>query len=133
MYFIDRMDSNSWQAPGSFGWRRRVSSNTRKADWFFPAERKTTLDQITETETKIALDKFYVAKYPDGAVQQVCKQEYKGLMKEGWVDLNGNKYNWAIRSRLTPIKTVARIIKKHLCGILSALLLQVSNGLQRGR
>ncbi|MBA3614079.1 MAG: transposase, partial [Nitrospirales bacterium] len=37
-------------------------------------------------------------------------------------------YAWAICSRLCPIKKVARIIKKHLWGILNAVLLQASNG-----
>ena len=37
-------------------------------------------------------------------------------------------YAWAIRSRLCPIKTVVCIIKKHLWGILNAVLLQASNG-----
>jgi transposase len=37
-------------------------------------------------------------------------------------------YAWAIRSRLAPIKKVARTIKKHLWGMLNAIVLQVSNG-----
>ena len=37
-------------------------------------------------------------------------------------------YTWAIRSRLTPVKKVARTIKKHLWGILNAIMLQASNG-----
>jgi transposase len=37
-------------------------------------------------------------------------------------------YAWAIRSRLEPIKKVAKIIKKHLWGILNAIILKVTNG-----
>ena len=37
-------------------------------------------------------------------------------------------YAWAIRSRLAPIKKVARTIKKHLWGILNAIVLQANNG-----
>jgi len=37
-------------------------------------------------------------------------------------------YAWAIRSRLGPIKKVARTIKNHLWGILNAIVLQASNG-----
>ncbi len=37
-------------------------------------------------------------------------------------------YAWAIRSRLEPIKKVAKIIKKHLWGIVNAIVLKVSNG-----
>ena len=37
-------------------------------------------------------------------------------------------YSWAIRSRLEPIKKVARMIKKHLWGILNAIVLDANNG-----
>ena len=37
-------------------------------------------------------------------------------------------YAWAIRSRLEPIKKVAKRIKKHLWGILNAILLKANNG-----
>ncbi len=151
----------------------------------WPAYINATLDQIPEAKNKIAFDKFHVAKYLGGAVDQVRKQEHKALMREGWEDLKGTKYDWltnlrnlsrhrqcafkvlrastlktarawaiktlamklwhyasrtwaekgwsqwyawAIRSRLAPIKKVARIIKKHLWGILNAIVLQASNG-----
>lgn len=38
-------------------------------------------------------------------------------------------YSWAIRSRLEPIKRVARMIKKHLWGILNAIILRATNAL----
>ncbi len=151
----------------------------------WPADIKATLEQIPEAQSKIAFDKFHVAKYLGGAVDQVRKQEHVALMREGWEDLKGTRYDgltnlrnlsrprqcafkvlrastlktarawaiktlgmrlwhytsrtwaekrwkqwyaWAIRSRLGPIKKVARIIKKHLWGILNAVLLQASNG-----
>jgi len=151
----------------------------------WPAYIKATLDQIPEAQNKIAFDKFHVAKYLGGAVDQVRKQEHKALMQEGWDDLKGTKYDWltnlrnlprkrqctfkvlrastlktarawaiktlamklwhyasrtwakkgwtqwyawAIRSRLAPIKKVARTIKTHLWGILNAVLLQANNG-----
>jgi transposase len=151
----------------------------------WPAYINATLDQIPEANDKIAFDKFHVAKYLGGAVDQVRKQEHKALMGAGCDDLKGTKYDWltnlrnlsrsrqctfkvlrastlktarawaiktlgmqlwhyisrtwaekgwkqwyawAIRSRLTPIKKVARTIKKHLWGILNAIVLQASNG-----
>ena len=151
----------------------------------WPAYLTATLDQIPAAKSKIAFDKFHVAKYLGGAVDQVRKQEHKALLGDGWDDLKGPKYDWltnlsnlsrkrqcafkvlrastlktarawaiktlgmklwhytsrtwaekgwsqwyawAIRSRLTPIKKVARLIKKHLWGILNAILLQASNG-----
>jgi len=40
--------------------------------------------------------------------------------------------SWAVRSRLGPIKAVARTIKEHLWGILNAIVLKVSNGPAEG-
>ncbi len=151
----------------------------------WPAYITATLEQIPAATQKIAFDKFHVAKYLGGAVDQVRKQEHKALMGEGCDDLKGTQYDWltnlsnlsrprqctfkvlrastlktarawaiktlgmqlwhyvsrtwaekgwkqwyawAIRSRLGPIKKVARTIKKHLWGILTAVLLQASNG-----
>jgi len=151
----------------------------------WPADITATLEQIPEAKNKIAFDKFHVAKYLGGAVDQVRKQEHTTLMGEGCDDLKGTKYDWltnlcnlsrtrqctfkvlrastlktarawaiktlgmqlwhyvsrtwaekgwkqwyawAIRSRLGPVKKVARTIKKHLWGILNAILLQASNG-----
>jgi len=37
-------------------------------------------------------------------------------------------YSWAIRSRLEPVKKVAKTIKEHLWGIVNAIVLEVSNG-----
>lgn len=37
-------------------------------------------------------------------------------------------YGWAIRSRLEPVKRVARTIRAHLWGILNAIVLQANNG-----
>jgi transposase len=39
---------------------------------------------------------------------------------------------WAVRSRLDPIKEVAKTIKEHLWGILNAIVLEVSNGPAEG-
>lgn len=40
--------------------------------------------------------------------------------------------SWAVRSRLDPIKEVAKTIKEHLWGILNAIVLKVSNGPAEG-
>ncbi|WXG51718.1 MAG: transposase [Candidatus Sedimenticola sp. (ex Thyasira tokunagai)] len=40
--------------------------------------------------------------------------------------------SWAVRSRLDPIKEVVKTIKAHLCGILNAVVLKVSNGPAEG-
>jgi len=151
----------------------------------WPAYIKATLDHIPDARSKIAFDKFHVAKYLGAAVDKVRKQEHRALMSEGWEDLKGTKYHWltnlsklgrkrqcefkvlrestlktarawaikdlamrlwnyvsqtwaekrwkqwlswAVRCRLEPIRQVARIIKKHLWGIINAVLLKVTNG-----
>lgn len=40
--------------------------------------------------------------------------------------------SWAVRSRLKPIRDVARTIREHLWGILNAIVLKVSNGPAEG-
>jgi transposase len=47
----------------------------------------------------------------------------RGWARRGWV----RWYNWAIRSRLEPIKKVARMVKKHLPGILTAVVKGITN------
>lgn len=41
-------------------------------------------------------------------------------------------YSWAIRSRLNPIKKVAKMVDKHLWGILNAIILNVNNAHAEG-
>jgi transposase len=59
------------------------------------------------------------------------KEYTKGLwqyVKRGWAEKAWQRwYQWAIRSRLKPIKEVARMIKDHLWGIVNAIVLDVSN------
>ena len=50
-------------------------------------------------------------------------------VSRGWALKAWEKwYSWAIRSRLEPIKKVARMIKRHLWGIINAVVHGVSNG-----
>lgn len=60
----------------------------------WPAYITATRDQIPEAQSKIAFDKFHVAKYLGEAVDQVRKQEHKALMREGGEELKGTKYDW---------------------------------------
>lgn len=41
-------------------------------------------------------------------------------------------YSWAIRSRLEPIKKVARMLKRHLWGVLNAIASGVTNAKLEG-
>ena len=48
--------------------------------------------------------------------------------KKGWMSW----YSWAIRSQLEPIKKSARMVKRHLWGIINAIVLRVNNGRAEG-
>ena len=155
----------------------------------WPAFINATLERVPGAESKIAFDKFHVAKYLGEAVDKVRREEHRKLMKAGKADLKGTKYDWlsnpknmtrrqkqrfkalrdstlktarawaikelamslwgyvsktwarkgwarwlswAVRCRLEPMKKVAKTIKKHLWGILNAIVLKVSNGPAEG-
>ena len=45
-----------------------------------------------------------------------------------WAERMWNRwYGWVIRSRLEPVKTVARMIKRHWDGVIHAILTNVTN------
>jgi transposase len=48
----------------------------------------------------------------------------RGWAKRGWKQLLG----WASRSRLEPVKRVARMVRTHLWGIINAIILRADNG-----
>ena len=51
----------------------------------------------------------------------------------GWAERMWNRwYGWAIRSRLEPIKKVARMIKRHWDGVINAVLTNVTNARSEG-
>lgn len=52
----------------------------------------------------------------------------KTWARKGWEQW----LSWAVRSRLKPIKDVAKTIKEHLWGILNAIVFKVSNGPAEG-
>ena len=46
----------------------------------------------------------------------------------GWAERTWKRwYGWAIRSRLEPVKKVARMIKRHWDGVIDAVLTNVTN------
>ena len=60
----------------------------------WPAYIHATLEQVPGGEEKIAFDKFHVAKCLGDAVDKVRRQEHRALMREGYEDLKGSKYDW---------------------------------------
>jgi transposase len=56
-----------------------------------------------------------------------------GYAKRGWAERMWKRwYGWAIRSRLEPVKRVARMIRKHWQGVLNAATSNVTNALSEG-
>jgi transposase len=56
-----------------------------------------------------------------------------GYAKRGWAERVWKRwYSWAIRSRLEPIKRVARMIKKHWEGVINAATSDVTNARAEG-
>ncbi len=60
----------------------------------WPAFITATLRNIPEAETKIAFDKFHVAKLLGDAVDKVRRQEHRQLSAQGMDVLKGSKYAW---------------------------------------
>lgn len=56
-----------------------------------------------------------------------------GYRRRGWATKAWKKwYGWAIRSRLEPVKKVARMVKDHLYGIINAIVNNVTNASAEG-
>ena len=56
-----------------------------------------------------------------------------GYVKRGWAERMWKRwYSWAIRSRLEPVKRVARMIKKHWEGVINAATSNVTNARAEG-
>jgi transposase len=56
-----------------------------------------------------------------------------GYLRRGWAERMWRRwYGWAIRSRLEPVKRVARMIQTHWQGVLNAATTNVTNALSEG-
>lgn len=54
-------------------------------------------------------------------------------VRRGWAEKMWNRwYGWAIRSRLEPIKRVARMIKRHWDGVMNAVTSNITNATSEG-
>jgi transposase len=79
-----------------------------------------TLDALTRMNLKTA--RAYRIRLAFQEVYNQPSEEWGELIVDRW-------YSWAIRSRLEPIKKVARTIKQHRGGILSWFDSKIANGL----
>jgi transposase len=60
-------------------------------------------------------------------------QRFFDYVREGWAKKHLDQWlHWAARSRLTPFKDLARLIRKHLEGILAWTTIRVTNGALEG-
>lgn len=59
---------------------------------------------------------------------QIWNYKTRGWALKAWM----RWIDWAVRSRLEPIKRVARMVKKHMLGILNAIVLEVTNAKAEG-
>jgi transposase len=56
-----------------------------------------------------------------------------GYVSRGWAERMWERwYSWAIRSRLEPVKRVARMIQKHWDGVINAATTDVTNARSEG-
>jgi transposase len=66
------------------------------------------------------------------AIKELAMQLW-GYVRRGWAERMWKRwYGWAIRSRLEPVKRVARMIKKHWVGVINAATTNVTNALSEG-
>lgn len=66
------------------------------------------------------------------AIKEMAMSLWHYLSKT-WAEKAWRRWiGWALRSRLVPVRKVARTIKEHLWGILNAVVLKVSNGPAEG-
>ena len=56
------------------------------------------------------------------------RYRYRAWARKAWLEW----YAWAIRSKLDPVKRVARMVKRHLYGIVNAIVLGVTNARAEG-
>jgi transposase len=80
--------------------------------------------------TSIRLDDETSDRLRDRAIRKgvtmevkVCQIPKQAGSRQGWQ----HWYSWAIRSRLAPIKEVARMVKRHLEGVLTAVVEGITN------
>jgi transposase len=145
---------------------------------------RSAKEHVPGAESKIAFDRFHVARAINEAVNEVRKREHRELLEQGDATLARTKFiwlknpenhsdlqeamfellkdlglkvarawaiketarglwsyvtrgwakrawtkwiSWATRSRLEPMRRVARMVKNHLWGILNAIVLRVTN------
>ena len=69
----------------------------------WPASISSTLKHVPDGDTKIAFDRFHVARKISEAVDKVRREEHKALLKQGMHDLKGTKdHGLTAHGNMTP-------------------------------
>ena len=91
-------------------------------------------DHLTEG-TRAAFDELKESELKTSrawAIKELLR-EFWECRNEGFAETHFERwYGWAIRSRLAPVKRVARMLKKHLAGLLSYFRHRISNAAAEG-
>ena len=99
-----------------------------KHDWLYNPENMTRKQKIRFKSLRDSTLKTARAWAIKELAMSLWHYVRKTWARKGWEQW----LSWAVRSRLEPIKDVARTIKEHLWGILNAVVLKVSNGPAEG-
>jgi len=99
-----------------------------KHDWLYNPENMTRKQKIRFKSLRDSALKTARAWAIKELAMSLWHYVSKTWARKGWEQW----LSWAVRSRLEPIKEVARTIKEHLWGILNAVILKVSNGPAEG-
>lgn len=99
-----------------------------KYDWLYNPENMTRQQKIRFKELRESTLKTARAWAIKELAMSLWHYVSRTWARKGWEQW----LSWAVRSRLDPIKEVARTIKAHLWGILNAVVLKVSNGPAEG-
>ena len=93
--------------------------NPENLDWLAHATIELLRRRNLQTARAWAIKEFFAALW---------KYRTRGWARKFWL----RWYAWAIRSRLEPIKRVARMIKRHLDGVLNAVVSGKTNARSEG-
>jgi transposase len=99
-----------------------------KYDWLYNPENMTRKQKIRFKSLRESTLKTARAWAIKELAMSLWHYVSKTWARKGWEQW----LSWAVRSRLDPIKEVAKTIKAHLWGILNAVVLKVSNGPAEG-
>ncbi len=99
-----------------------------KHDWLYNPENMTRKQKIRFKSLRDSTLKTARAWAIKELAMSLWHYVSKTWARKGWEQW----LSWAVRSRLDPIKDVAKTIKEHLWGILNAVVLKVSNGPAEG-